>query len=67
MDLTLYVADENGLINLDGIVPPGAHYTAARNENTGVVRLVPVKVATTAVKTTAPKETHIDIDGDPFN
>ena len=48
MDLTLHVADENGLINLDGVVPPGTHYTATRNENTGVVRLVPVKVATTS-------------------
>lgn len=66
MDLTLYVADENGLINLDGIVPPGAHYTAARNENTGVVRLVPVKVATTAVRPAA-QETVVDPDGDPFN
>jgi hypothetical protein len=50
VDLTLHVADDNGLINLAGIVPPGAHYTAARNENTGVVRLTPVKVATTAVQ-----------------
>jgi hypothetical protein len=58
VDLTLYVADENGLINLDGIVPPGTHYTAARNENTGVVRLVPVKVATTA----PAKPAH-----DPYN
>ncbi len=54
MDLTLYVADDNGLINLAGIVPPGAHYTATRNENSGVVRLVPVKVATTAVKASGP-------------
>lgn len=50
MELILYVADEDGLINLGGIVPPGTHYTAARNENTGVVRLTPVKVATTAPK-----------------
>lgn len=50
MELTLHVADDNGLINLGGIVPPGAHYTATRNDNTGVVRLVPVKVATTATK-----------------
>lgn len=56
MDLTLYVADENGLVNLAGIVPPGAHYTAARNENSGVVRLVPVKVATTAVKASSIPE-----------
>lgn len=54
MDLTLHVADENGLINLGGVVPPGAHYTAARNENSGVVRLTPVKVATTAVRTASP-------------
>lgn len=67
MDLTLYVADENGLINLDGIAPPGAHYTAARNENTGVVRLVPVKVATTAVKPTAPQQEVVDPDDDPLN
>lgn len=48
MELVLHVADENGRINLDGVVPPGTHYTATRNENSGVVRLVPVKVATTA-------------------
>lgn len=52
MDLVLHVADENGRINLEGVIPPGAHYTAQRNENTGVVRLVPVKVATTAVQPT---------------
>lgn len=56
MELTLYVADEDGLINLDGIVPPGTHYTAARNENTGVVRLTPVKVATTTPKAVADDE-----------
>ena len=61
MDLTLHVADDNGFINLGGIVPPGAHYTAARNENTGVVRLVPVKVATTVVMQTAtPVQTDDD-------
>lgn len=53
MDLTLHVADENGMINLEGIVLPGAHYKAARNESTGVVRLVPVNVATTAVQAPA--------------
>lgn len=50
MELTLYVADEDGFINLAGIVPPGTHYTGARNPTTGVVRLVPVNVATTAAK-----------------
>jgi hypothetical protein len=58
VDLTLHVADENGLINLGGIVPPGAHYTAARNENTGVVRLVPVKVATTVVQAPDPVQAN---------
>lgn len=53
MDLTLHVADENGFVNLDGIAVPGAWYTAARNDNSGVVRLTPVKVATTARPTPA--------------
>ena len=60
MELILYVADEDGLINLGGIVPPGTHYTAARNENTGVVRLTPVKVATTAPKSAEPTGTISD-------
>jgi len=68
MELTLYRADDNGMINLSGIVPPGTHYTAARNENTGVVRLTPVKVATTAAQTaTAPATDTVDPDGDPFS
>lgn len=63
MDLVLHVADDNGLINLAGIVAPGAHFTVARNENTGVVRLTPVKVATTAaiqqpVPVVEPSETE---------
>ena len=56
MELTLYVADADGMINLNGIVPPGTHYTAARNDNTGVVRLTPVRVATTAPKAAEPAE-----------
>lgn len=56
MELTLYVADEDGMLNLAGIVPPGTHYTAARNVATGVVRLTPVKVATTTPKTAEPAE-----------
>lgn len=53
MQLQLHVADENGMINLGGIIPPGTHYTVARNENTGVVRLTPVHVATTTPATQA--------------
>jgi len=66
VDLTLHVADENGFINLGGIVPPGAHYTATRNENTGVVRLVPVKVATTVVQTPAPVQTDDTTETQPW-
>lgn len=66
MELTLHVADENGLINLAGVVPPGAHYTAARNENTGVVRLTPVKVATTATKTPSSVPADPALDDEPW-
>lgn len=65
MDLTLHVADDNGFINLSGIVPPGAHFTAARNENTGVVRLVPVKVATTVVQPPATARAIDEDQADP--
>lgn len=54
MDLTLLVADEDGLINLKDLVDPGEHFTAARNENTGVVRLTPVKVTTTTPQRVSP-------------
>jgi len=64
VDLTLYVADEDGQINLDGIAPPGTHYTAARNDNTGVVRLTPVKVNTTTPKAAATRPA--DDEDDPF-
>lgn len=50
MELVLHVVDEEGFVNLAGVAEPGTHYTAARNENTGVVRLTPVKVATTVRK-----------------
>lgn len=56
MKLALHVADENGMINLAGVVPPGTHYTVARNENTGVVRLTPVEVNTTAKRQQTPAD-----------
>lgn len=64
MDLTLHVADADGVINLDGIAPPGTHYTAARNENTGVVRLTPVRVLTSASKPT-PTAAQVDNAAEP--
>ena len=71
MALILFVADEDGFVNLGGIVKPGAHYTAARNENTGVVRLVPVKVATTTPQRFAPvvepSETEPSIGETPWD
>ena len=68
MELVLHVADENGRINLEGVIPPGAHYTAQRNENTGIVRLVPVKVATTTAtpKSQTRDTVPVDVDDDPF-
>lgn len=54
MELVLHVVDEDGFVNLDGVAEPGTHYKAARNDETGVVRLTPVRVATTVRKQPAP-------------
>jgi hypothetical protein len=54
VELALHQVDENGFVNLSGIATPGGHYTVARNDTSGVIRLVPVKVTTTAVKRDEP-------------
>lgn len=48
MELSLHQVDRNGFVNLAGIAEPDGHYTVARNAS-GVIRLSPVKVTTTAV------------------
>ena len=64
MELALFQADENGFVNLGGIVQPGTHFTVARNA-AGIVKLTPVKVTTTA---TVEQPTRQEDPGDepPF-
>ena len=49
MELALHKVDKSGFVNLSGIAAPDGHYTVHRNDTSGVIRLVPVKVTTTAV------------------
>lgn len=51
MELVLRQVDGRGRLNLEGIVTPGAHYTATPDAD-GAIVLSPVKVLTTAVKRT---------------
>lgn len=56
MQFALYQVDENGFINLNGIAEPGQNFTVSRNDNSGVIRLVPIEVHTTKVAAKTPTD-----------
>jgi len=54
--LTLYRVDGRGRLNLSGVVADGIEFYSATKDPGGTITLVPVRVATTAVKRTTGED-----------